>query len=171
MGSGEDSKMTLAMGRFALNINTMIYGERHKSKLIQALSLGRYNTKFFGEHSSRSWISANVDNQIQSENDIYCSFMFSNKAYKALRNVLSYISDPKHIGGISPDLPVLFLSGSDDPVGGFKKGVNIAADKMKNNGVRDITVKFYDGLRHELIKEDGKETVFRDLYEWIECIG
>ena len=72
-----------------------------------------------------------------------------------------------NVAAVPKDLPLLFVAGSDDPVGAYGEGVKTAADSYRNAGVKDITVKLYQGDRHEILNEDDKETVKEDILEWI----
>ncbi|MCR4715669.1 MAG: lysophospholipase [Lachnospiraceae bacterium] len=168
MGTGEDSALSTSIGKVLVSINSLIFGERHRSKFLEAAMLGRYNLKFLKEGSSRSWISKNVENQEQSGADKYCSYMFTNKGYKMLLNTLKYISNPMHVCLIPDDLPVLFISGADDPVGNFKKGVDLAALRMMDSGVSDVEITFYEELRHEILNEEEYELVHLDILDWIK---
>ena len=38
-------------------------------------------------------------------------------------------------------------------------------------GLRDVTLKLYDGMRHEVINELGKEEVYGDILSWLEKLG
>ncbi len=167
MGTGEESKASVIMGKFVLMLNSLIFGERHRSTLLELMMLGRYNLKFLNEKSNRAWLSVNKDNQDKSGSDKYCSYQFTNKGYRVLLDTVNYIIDKNHVSLIPKNLPILFVSGSDDPVGAFKKGVNKAADKIIDAGVGDVGLIFYDGFRHEILNEDEYELVHNDIYEWI----
>ena len=49
--------------------------------------------------------------------------------------------------------PILFISGAMDMVGDCSKGVERAAAAFQRAGMRDVTVKLYPDLRHEVLKE------------------
>lgn len=65
------------------------------------------------------------------------------------------------------DLPILLLSGSDDPVGHFGKDTPKIALALEAGGVEDVTYKIYEDARHELVNELCKETVFKDVIAWL----
>ena len=66
------------------------------------------------------------------------------------------------------DIPVIFVSGDRDPVGGLGKGVRRACEKFKAAGVKDLSMKLYEGDRHEILNEIDREMVYNDLYEWMQ---
>lgn len=69
---------------------------------------------------------------------------------------------------IPKTLPIVLAAGTDDPVGGYGKGVRRIYEKYKAAGIRDVTLRLYSGDRHELLNETDREQVIRDLYHWME---
>ena len=61
---------------------------------------------------------------------------------------------------------MLFLSGTDDPVGAFGKGVRKAAQQLRAAGLQDVEVRLYTGARHELLNEKNRQEVYDDLLKW-----
>lgn len=49
------------------------------------------------------------------------------------------------------------------------KGVRRACESFQKAGVRDVTIKLYHGLRHEILNETGRQYVFRDVLDWLEA--
>lgn len=64
-------------------------------------------------------------------------------------------------------VPVLFISGGDDPVGANGKGVSCAYRKFRRAGVQDVAMKLYPGLRHNLLDEDSWMDISQDICDWI----
>ena len=60
-------------------------------------------------------------------------------------------------------LPILFLSGEEDPCMGGTAGLGKAVAVMRESGYRRISVKIYPAMRHEVLNEIGKERVWRDI--------
>ena len=66
-------------------------------------------------------------------------------------------------------MPILFLSGDDDPVGNLGKGVEKVYRMFQKSGKKDISCKLYPGMRHEILNEFGKEEVYQDVLSWMEA--
>ena len=65
-------------------------------------------------------------------------------------------------------MPVLFISGQDDPVGGMGKGVQRSYEAFKAAGLRDVSIQLYPGLRHEILNEKSmQQTVYGDIHHWL----
>ena len=63
-------------------------------------------------------------------------------------------------------LPILLLSGLDDPVGSKGSGVRKLENIYKKNNL-DVSIKLYEGKRHDLFHETNKLEVFKDIEEYI----
>ncbi|MEG0914901.1 MAG: alpha/beta hydrolase, partial [Christensenellaceae bacterium] len=58
--------------------------------------------------------------------------------------------------------------GSMDPVGNYTAGVQEVYDWVKKAGVSDVTLKFYEGARHEILNESNRQEVYADVLAWIK---
>ena len=65
-------------------------------------------------------------------------------------------------------LPVYFLSGAMDPVGANGAGVKTVAQQFRDAGMKDVTVKLYEGGRHEMFNEINRDEVTADLIDWLK---
>ena len=73
-----------------------------------------------------------------------------------------FVGKQENVNKMDVTKPVLFISGADDPVGG-RKGATAAYNTFKKAGVKDLTLKLYDGLRHEILNEREKG---RQDHDW-----
>ena len=80
---------------------------------------------------------------------------------------LSIIGRRSNIAKMNKDLPVFFISGDKDPVGG--NGVQVAKvySMFVRAGMHDVFYKFYSDCRHELLNEKNKDEVYRDVLNWL----
>ena len=54
-----------------------------------------------------------------------------------------------------------------DPVGDCGKGVQRAFRSFQKAGVRDVSLKLYPELRHEILNEECREAVYEDVFQWM----
>ena len=77
----------------------------------------------------------------------------------------------KHWNCTKPEMPVLFISGSDDPcminVRHFAKAVR----DMRHAGYTDVRGKLYPGMRHEILNETDRKQVYHDIAFYIKKKG
>ena len=82
--------------------------------------------------------------------------------------VVRYDNQPENMDKIPKDLPLILLSGADDPVGNMSRGVLLVEKKLKQAGIKDISCRLYDSDRHEILNETDRDVVYRDILKWCE---
>lgn len=68
--------------------------------------------------------------------------------------------------GLAPDVPILLVSGTDDPLS-RGDGLRRLAEAYRRRGVRDVALKEYPGARHEILNETNRDEVETDILTWI----
>ncbi|MBQ7294846.1 MAG: lysophospholipase [Clostridia bacterium] len=149
---------------------TKLKGDHYRSKLIDKIGFGSYNSKFEGR-TAFDWLSRDnfeVDKYIA---DKYCGFLFTAPGYGDLFALLGYVSSKEWFANLSKELPVLIISGAMDPVGNYSKGVDQVCDMLKANGKTNVKKILYRDARHEILNESACfDTVCKDVIEWIDSI-
>jgi alpha-beta hydrolase superfamily lysophospholipase len=69
---------------------------------------------------------------------------------------------------IPKDLPIFLVSGDEDPVGNYGKSVRKIYRQYKKSGIKDISIKLYQGDRHEILNELDKFDIYNDILRWID---
>lgn len=150
-------------------IVTKLRGSKCRSKLIQSLAFGADYKGFdmTGENPENSWLTKDVDIVKAYYNEPRCTYMFTVNGYKGLFEAVNFCCNVENAKKLPRKLPLFFVSGEQDPVGGLGKGVKQTYDMYKEVGMLDITYKLYKDDRHEILNETDKEKVFQDLLAWM----
>ena len=69
---------------------------------------------------------------------------------------------------VPKNLPVLIMSGTDDPIGSYGKGVKCVYNRLVNAGCTNVKLKLVHGARHELLNESRHERIYYFIYNWLE---
>ena len=168
MGTGFKDAFTLNFALAVVRMNAFFCGWHHRSKFILKLAFASYNKRFKAEGSVNSWLSKDRDNIAAYEADPLCGFPFTNNGYNILFSILKDACSHKTIEAVPKDLPVLFVAGSDDPVGSYGKGVKKVKKKFDGAEIHDVTLKLYEGARHEILNDFCRDEVYNDILEFIE---
>lgn len=167
MGTGSQPSVVLSAGKLVANILSLVKGERYRSDHLVNLSTGAYNKPFADQNLTNAWLTKDEEIVHKYNVDPFCTFNFTVNGYKTLFDSISFIQNKENIKNIPKDLPLLIVSGDKDPVGEFKKGVEHVYNEYKNIGIKDLTLKFYENDRHEILNELDKEVVYQDIYNWL----
>lgn len=157
------------VGIVLAGIIAAVKGKKHKSKLINSIAFGTYNKRFEGT-TGFEWLSVNEENVAKYMADPKCGFLFSASGYKDLFSVLNAVSSKEWYNDVPESFPMMLISGSEDPVGSYGKGVQEVYDKLKNSGHTNVSIKLYDGLRHEIHNERTNAEVYSDIADFADTI-
>ena len=160
----------LSVGKALAKGYRAIMGERHRPSLIQSIAFGTFNRRFRNEKSSNAWICSDPEIVSAYDADPHCNFQFTTDGFINLFSLMQDAYDIKDWHKTSPDLPVLFISGEDDPCRINDRRFRLAVEKMKEAGYRNVQAKTYPGMRHEILNETGKEEVWNDILAFCKRI-
>ena len=108
-------------------------GERHRSKTVALMMFGPHVKKFKDEGIHNAWLSTNKVNVQEYNDDPLCGFKFTLNGYRVV---------PNKYGG-NENLE--------------------AVDFFRDRGYKKVSAKVYTGMRHEVLNELGKESVWEDV--------
>jgi alpha-beta hydrolase superfamily lysophospholipase len=83
-------------------------------------------------------------------------------------DTLAAAADPQRVAAIRDDLPILIVSGSDDPLAQGGAAVEALAERYRAAGLTDVEVKLYPGARHEVLNETCRDEVTADIIAFLD---
>lgn len=121
----------------------------------------------FEHRTGYEWLSRD-----EAEVDLYvadplCGFGLPDETVPLLFGAAATLADPSALAGIRSDLPLLIVSGSDDPLAGGGQLVEVLGQRYRDAGLADVTVTLYDGARHEILNETNRDEVTADIVAWL----
>lgn len=143
-----------------------IKGAHHRSEFMDKLAFGKYNVKF-EKRTSYDWLTrdqAIVDQYIA---DPLCGYLFTIKGMADLLHLNTAANSDEWYQKVRKDLPILLISGAEDPVGEYAKGIDEVYNKLLQSGHTAVEEKLYPECRHEVLNELNKEEVYEDIYSFI----
>ncbi len=167
-GTGHQPDVVCRFGRLMSSLEIRRHGSQYRSQTLQNLAFGGYLKKIDDPISPNAWVCRDEAVIRAYDADPFCAFTATAGLMHDMMVGLQIIGRDRHMALMDKSVPVLFVSGDMDPVGGYGKGVRHVADRFQKAGMRDVTVKLYPGMRHEILNELGKQQVWDDLLEWIE---
>ena len=164
----DHAKAAIVFGKRLCRIMAVFRGWHYRSRLVDDMVMGSFNKKFKPARTRADWITSDQEHLDAYVSDPLCSFMFTVNAYYSMFAGMLFMRKKESIYMIPKGLPVLFASGTDDPVGDFGKGVRKIYEQYRTAGIQDVTLRLYSGDRHELLNETDRQQVYQDLLEWME---
>ncbi len=117
----------------------------------------------FGVRGGYEWLSRDPLNAERFSADPYCANVNIPKQFGASQAAKLY-GTPKP--GLAPNVPILLVSGSEDPLN-RGDGLPRLAAALRAAGAHDVSLRLYDGARHELLHETNRDEVVADIMTWL----
>ena len=153
----------VGFGIFLADVQSAMFGAENRSKFMQRLSTGVFNSGIDSPATEHDWICTDPEVVRAFEEDPLCGFGFTVSALGDLFRLVRIMGDTSRAERVKTDLPILLLSGAEDPCTGGEKGRKSSVKALRDCGFADLTEKVYPGMRHEIMNERGKEEVFADI--------
>lgn len=164
MGTGGPNPIA-GVGLAMIKMIKKIKGERHISTFLEKTAFGKYNSRFADERDPKSWLSTIEEERRKYKDDPLCSFYFTASAMEDLIKLNKLSNRKSWAQSLNKEKPVLLVSGSDDPVGDYGKGVEAVHKMLCDAGV-PVRCKIYDGCRHEVLNDVCREETIRDILDF-----
>ena len=138
------------------------------SDLVRQLSFGTYNQKFKPNRTTADWLCSD-----EQELDAYLADPLVRKDISAglFWELLGSMKRSGRALNYDAKLPILLISGQDDPVGDSGKGIAHLYAQMKKSGMEQVTFQLIPGARHDIFHEEANyaaEDVRSAIADWIK---
>ncbi|MBC7961131.1 MAG: alpha/beta hydrolase [Vallitaleaceae bacterium] len=154
--------------KMVVNVLSAIRGKNTRAHTLSKVQFGGYNNKFNPTKTAVDWLSKDEKEVATYVNDPYCGAVVTYGFFQCLLDGAGIIHKKEEMLKIPKSLPIYLFSGSKDPVGGFTKTVRWLAQRYKALGIQEVTSKFYEEGRHEMLNEVNREEVTKDLLTWLK---
>lgn len=170
-GSTANSPMSVRSGRMLAHLEKLRSGPKGRSSLIDLATFTNYNRQITrNPRTDCDWLSRDECEVDKYVNDPLCGFLCTNQLWLDLTGGMDFISRAPNIRKIPGDLPFYLIAGERDPLSfdSNKHGVEKLANLLRDGGVKDVSVKLYEGGRHEILNEVNRHQVVDDVLAWLE---
>ena len=158
----------LPMGMAVASLVRLFRGPRHRSRLIKELAFGSYNNKFPKGEGADAWLTREVELVSGRSTDPYTSYIFTTAGYQDLFRMTSDCNKRAWFENYPTNIRTLVISGDMDPVGNYGKGPEFVYRQLLMRGRDKVTLKIYEGARHELFNETNRAEVFEYMVLWLD---
>ena len=147
----------------------ILRGRKAKSKVMDKLSFGDFNSNFKPNRTDYDWLCADNKQLDEYIADVHRGEDFTVGLFREMLNSMQVACFKKNIEKMSKEMPILLLSGGDDPVGNFGKGVIKTYNKFKQAKIASVDMKIYPGMRHDILHEAKYLEVYNDIVDFINA--
>ena len=170
LGTGYQPSVVLSIMRFIVNTQIQKSGFNNTTPLVQKLSFDTYNQKFAPTSSRSDWLCSDIKELTAYLLDPYCREDISSGLFWQLLGSMKKTGKKTAYDKWNKNMPVLLVSGEVDAVGNFGKGVKTVELAMKEAGMKDVSLRLFEGARHDVLHEEENGTAAgarKLLADWI----
>ncbi len=153
------------VGKALADLTGRLRGWHFRPRFLQQMSFGAYNKPFAAEGWPAAWVCSDPDTLKAYHADPLCQYRFTANGFSGLLGLMKDCYSAKGWKVSNPDLPVHFISGAEDPCRVSDKALEQAVEKMRKLGYTHVDLKLYPGMRHEILNETGRLTVWNDILD------
>ncbi|MEG0423852.1 MAG: alpha/beta hydrolase [Erysipelotrichaceae bacterium] len=166
-GSPSENK-AIPAAKLLVKFMLIFHNDHYRSKFIQKIGFGAYNRNIHQPASGNAWLCSLEDVVDEYDKDQGCGYIFTLNGFETLFTMMHETYSENNWQVKKPDLPILFISGEEDPCAESKQAFEKAVAFMKKVGYRQVDFKMYPKMRHEILNEANKEVVYQDVIHWIK---
>lgn len=119
-----------------------------------------------GSRPEDSWLTNDAEIVRRYYAEPRCTFPFTVSGFYTITRLVKADQNPANIGKTPKELPLLFVSGDQDPVGDFGAGVRKVCELYRKAGQQKVKMLLYPGARHEVLNEVKRNEFWKDILDW-----
>lgn len=155
------------VGMFLCDVFSSLGFKTFGLKVMNLLTLVGFNQKFKREDSNNpphAWLTRELEDAKAFVSRPDYQFSFTLNSFKNLFGGLKKVFSP-YPNVKNKSLPIVFMSGDDDPCGEFANGAYKSYKHLTSQGYENVELRLYSGARHELLLESNREVVIEEIVE------
>lgn len=166
-GSAYMGRLKMFFGRILTFLQRAFYRMDEPNMMMFKTTFVANNKPFLSENLENAWLNRDVEKVALYNSDPYCNFFMTHGFYYSMMRGLGNAYKKSSLEKIRNNLPIFIVSGSRDPLGGMGKKVTKLYNIYKKLGL-NVSMKLYEGARHELTSDIEKELIVRELADFFD---
>ena len=149
----------------------MLVGKRQgfnrPNPMLTQMIFGGNNRKVEHQRTISDWLTRDARVVDEYISDPLCGFPLTAGLTRDILTGMKFNQEPEHTVKMDKRLPILFISGHDDPVGNYGQGVKQTVKAFTQAGMENVSMRLYPLCRHEVLNEINREEVYQDILQWL----
>lgn len=168
-GTGNQSPALLRAGQALCSVLKKVHSPRYKSTLVHNMALGALDKPYKSEGLKNAFLTTDTAVVDAYNAEPRCSFMFTVGSYHSMFGGMIKLHDKESLLKIPKSLPLFVASGACDPLGNMGKDIRALYESYLALGIKDVTLKLFDGMRHEVLNEKNKAEAYAAFSQWLHA--
>lgn len=118
--------------------------------------------------TSDEWVVKNKEAKEKYRADTLCNYKYPIDSMLMIFKINRELNKKRHFKCQNKDLPILLVSGEEDPITGGNKGLKHTIKILTQIGYHDILNLVYKDMAHEVLNEKNNECVMNDIVTFLK---
>ena len=168
-GTANPNRLNTFAGLLLSNLTGFRLFPKKRSPLMDRILFGLPLYTKLNTRTKTDWLCTDPIEVDKYMKDPYCGFICTKSFYHDLLTLTKRATNKKQILKTKKSIPIMIISGTKDPVGGYGKDIEKLIHFYESNNYL-ITSKLYKDLRHELLNEPCKLDITKDIMNFLNSI-
>ena len=148
-------------------MEALFRGNEQPAKLFHELTFQDFNRPFKGEGHRQAWLSRDPEIWAAYHDDPLCDFIVYCQSYVEVARMITTNFEAASLSNLNTAMPTLMFGGTADALSSGGPGLQRLYDEWLGLGFDDLSLKFYEDGRHEMMNETNKDEVIADMLAWL----
>ena len=165
--AGMSKSPLLSALRFVLKMENKLKGSKTLS-IAHKLSFETYNKAFKPNQTSADWLTKDLAEAKEYEDDPDCGWQASNSMWRDLSDGIVFGANDTGLENVPKNLPIFLLGGDQDPSVEKGKAISDLDKRLKAAGIANLKTVIRSNGRHEALNEPEAERdeVIASFIDW-----
>lgn len=142
-------------------------GENVLATKMKKISVVKFNKKFKNARTPYDWLLKSSVMLNQFVTDPLKGDVVTNALVREILYGIRFVQNEDKMRLMDTNKPVLILAGKEDVATNYGADAKKIYDDFKKCNLFDVTYNVMDGLRHDLLHDDNRYTIYDFIYGWI----
>lgn len=161
-GTGYPNIFSVKFGKWLAKLDMKKHGAKHINLILDRMVFGGYNKRIPAHETRYDWLSRDKAKVASYIADDFCGNVHPSSFFYEFSIAIERILETRVLNNVNIELAMLLISGDDDPVGEYGKGVVKVEKFYKEIGFRVSSILYPEG-RHEMLNEINRHEVYEDI--------
>lgn len=143
-----------------------LFGPKAEGTAVFKIGTEWFNRKWLPAKTDFDWVSSDEEIVNKYASNKEKRFAFSYGGYMDVYHLTKEVTSNEWYKRIRTDLPILIVSGEQDSLGDFGRGIKKVFNGLKKAGCRRLTMRLFANCRHEILTEKRKMDVYKYILNW-----
>jgi alpha-beta hydrolase superfamily lysophospholipase len=159
------AQLPMKLWLFTGNWVTFFFGPRKHSKFLHIVGGSTIYKSFPYEGN---FVTTDKEMFENMSADPLMHFTWTNKGALTMLEAVSRLKQYKNYSALNPNLQILSLSGTKDPMTGGDLGLKDTVQTLRKIGYSHILTRQYDGKLHSILLETNRSEVYQDILDFLK---